>query len=89
MRGRSLYIDLLLEEFIDEYLEQIEHVSRANVLYSGEVHFYILAPNIEDTKKAIDKLQAKMNRWLMENIGINLYLAIGIAECSANNSMKI
>lgn len=87
LRGRSLYIDLLLEEFIDEYLEQIG-LSRANVLYSGGGHFYILAPNIEDTKKAIDKLQAKMNRWLMENIGINLYLAIGIAECSANNLMK-
>lgn len=87
LRGRSLYIDLLLEEFIDEYLEQIG-LSRANVLYSGGGHFYILAPNIEDTKKAIDKLQAKMNRWLIENIGINLYLAIGIAECSANNLMK-
>ena len=87
LRGRSLYIDLLLEEFIDEYLEQIG-LSRANVLYSGGGHFYILAPNIEDTKKAIDKLQAKMNRWLMENIGINLYLAIGMAECSANNLMK-
>lgn len=87
LRGRSLYIDLLLEEFIGEYLEQIG-LSRANVLYSGGGHFYILAPNIEDTKKAIDKLQAKMNRWLMENIGINLYLAIGTAECSANNLMK-
>lgn len=87
LRGRSLYIDLLLEEFIDEYLEQIG-LSRANVLYSGGGHFYILAPNIEDIKKAIDKLQAKMNRWLMENIGINLYLAIGTAECSANNLMK-
>lgn len=87
LRGRSLYIDLLLEEFVDEYLEQIG-LSRANVLYSGGGHFYILAPNIENTKKAIDKLQAKMNRWLMENIGINLYLAIGTAECSANNLMK-
>lgn len=87
LRGRSLYIDLLLEEFIDEYLEQIG-LSRANVLYSGGGHFYILVPNIENTKKAIDKLQAKMNRWLMENIGINLYLAIGTAECSANNLMK-
>lgn len=87
LRGRSLYIDLLLEEFVDEYLEQIG-LSRANVLYSGGGYFYILAPNIEDTKKAIDKLQAKMNRWLMENIGINLYLAIGMAECSANNLMK-
>lgn len=87
LRGRSLYIDLLLEEFIDEYLEQIG-LSRANVLYSGGGHFYILAPNIEDIKKSIDKLQAKMNRWLMENIGINLYLAIGMAECSANNLMK-
>lgn len=87
LRGCSLYIDLLLEEFIDEYLEQIG-LSRANVLYSGGGHFYILAPNIEDIKKSIDKLQAKMNRWLMENIGINLYLAIGTAECSANNLMK-
>lgn len=87
LRGRSLYIDLLLEEFIDEYLEQIG-LSRANVLYSGGGHFYILAPNIEDIKKSIDKLQAKMNRWLIENIGINLYLAIGTAECSANNLMK-
>ena len=87
LRGRSLYIDLLLEEFIDEYLEQIG-LSRANVLYSGGGHFYILAQNIEDIKKSIDKLQAKMNRWLIENIGINLYLAIGTAECSANNLMK-
>lgn len=51
LRGRSLYIDLLLEEFIDEYLEQIG-LSRANVLYSGGGHFYILVPNIEDTKKS-------------------------------------
>lgn len=87
LRGRSLYIDLLLEQFIDEYLTEIG-LSRANVVYSGGGHFYILVPNTDDANKAINDLQVKMNRWLMQNIGINLYLAIGKAICSANNLMK-
>ena len=86
LRGRSLYIDLLLEEFIDEYLEQIG-LSRANVLYSGGGHFYILAPNIEDIKKeAVKEFEKELSKVLKK--GINLYLAIGTAECSANNLMK-
>ena len=84
LRGRSVYLDLLLENFIDELLVDLE-LSRANLLYSGGGHFYLLAPNTIKAKTRIVNLQVKMNEWLIKNVGTTLYLAIGKAPCSSND----
>lgn len=83
LRGRSIYIDLVLENFIDELLDKL-NLTRANLLYSGGGHFYILATNTEKTVTILSKLQILFNKWLLENVGTNLYLAVGKKECSAN-----
>ena len=86
LRGRSFYLEILLENFIDELIECLG-LTRANVLYSGGGHFYLLAPATETTKNLIKEVQDKCNHWLLENFGTKLYMAVGFAECSANDLM--
>lgn len=82
LRGRSFYLEVSMENFIDEILAEL-HLSRANLLYTGGGHFYLLAANTEQTKAALQKLQAACNTWLLENFGTQLYMAMGYAACSA------
>lgn len=87
LRGRSVYLEMLLENFIDELLESLE-LSRANLLYSGGGHFYLLASSTEKTKNVIDLIKNSFNKWLLNVFGTKLYLALGMAECTANELMK-
>ncbi|MBQ9763064.1 MAG: type III-A CRISPR-associated protein Cas10/Csm1 [Phascolarctobacterium sp.] len=86
LRGRSFYLELMVENFIDELLECLG-LTRANVLYSGGGHFYLLAPATEEAKIFVKDTQDKCNHWLLENFGTKLYMAVGLAECSANELM--
>ena len=83
LRGRSVYLEILLENFIDELLENLG-LSRANLLYSGGGHFYLLASATEAARSVIDSVKNSCNRWLLKVFGTKLYLALGTAECTAN-----
>jgi CRISPR-associated protein Csm1 len=43
LRSRSFYLEIMMENLIDEILEKIG-LSRANLIYSGGGHCYILLP---------------------------------------------
>ena len=81
LRGRSVYLEILLESVIDSLLEDL-NLTRCNVIYSGGGHFYILAPNTERAKKVVAATQVSVNKWLLEHVGTKLYIAVGIASCS-------
>lgn len=87
LRGRSFYLEIMLENFIDELLNSLG-LMRANVLYSGGGHFYLLAPATDEAKANIKELQEKCNRWLLRNFGTKLYIAVGYTECTANELME-
>lgn len=87
LRGRSFYLEIMLENFIDVLLEDLG-LTRTNLLYSGGGHFYLLAPNTGEAKSKIKEAQEKCNRWLLDNFGTKLYIAVGFAECSANELME-
>lgn len=84
LRGRSFYLEILMENFIDEMLEALD-LCRANLLYTGGVHFYVLAANTEKTRQTIEALKVKLNQWLLAKFGTQLYMAMGYAQCSAND----
>ena len=84
LRGRSFYLELFMENYIDELLREL-HLSRANLLYNGGGHFYLLAANTEKTKAVLAKMHKASNSWLLENFGAQLYMAMGSAECSADD----
>lgn len=84
LRGRSLYLEILTENIIDEILEQ-SGLSRANLIYSGGGHFYLLMPNTQDTINILKKARKNINCWLAKNFSNKLYIEIAWAHCTAND----
>lgn len=82
LRGRSFYLDLLLENVADEILEILD-LSRCNLLYSGGGGFYLLLPNTSRTLDVLGEVNKAVNNWLLKYFGSRLYLSMGWAECSA------
>ena len=83
LRSRSFFLELAMEHYIDELLAQ-SGVSRANLLYAGGGHCYLLLPNTEEVKRRVASWNVRFNDWLLQNFGLNLYLADGWTECSAD-----
>lgn len=84
LRSKSFYLEIMLEHLIDELLEDVG-VSRANLIYSGGGHAYILLPNTDAVINKLNKFKAKTNEWFVDNYGIDLYVAMGYTACSANS----
>lgn len=83
LRARSFYLEIMMEHIIDLLLEKAE-LSRANLIYSGGGHCYILLPNTEKTIAYIQDFQQEMKQWFLENYQTELYVATGYAACTAN-----
>lgn len=83
LRARSFYLEIMMEHMIDSLLEKL-HLSRANLIYSGGGHCYILVANTEKTRQILEQYQKDTNDWLMSQYRTALYVAGGYAECSAN-----
>lgn len=86
LRGRSFFVDLLAENIIDVLLDQLE-LSRCNLIYSGGGSFQLLLPNTQNTQKIFKLWREKVNQWLLDNYGTNLYLSIGSVMLSADDMM--
>lgn len=83
LRGRSFYLQMVLENAIDDLLDQLG-LSRANLIYSGGGHFYMLVDNSEETKTILEKGFEGINRKLLSPYGTALYLAAGwVPVCAA------
>ncbi len=82
LRGRSFYLQMVLENIIDEILDRLE-LSRANLIYSGGGHFYMLADNTEETKQILEEGFRHVNEELLHLYGTSLYIAVGWVPVSA------
>ena len=82
LRGRSFYLEILMENIIDGLLQDAG-LSRINLLYSGGGHFYALLPNTEAARASVAKQQQAVNAWLLSHVGTRIYLAAGMAPCTA------
>lgn len=88
LRSRSFFLEFLMEHYIDELLDATQ-VSRANLLYSGGGHCYILLPNTKEVIKNINDWTNTFNEWLRKQYDIHLYLAIGYTPCSINDLLNL
>ena len=86
LRGRSFYLDFLLEHIVDEILAAVG-MSRSCLLYTGGGHFYMLLPNTPDVVAVLQKASQQINDWFMQRLGNRLYLALGWTPCTANEFM--
>lgn len=84
LRARSFYLEIVMEHIIDELLTAM-NLSRANLIYSGGGHSYLLLPNTEEAQQKLTVYEKRINQWFMRYFGISLYIAGGYAACSAND----
>ncbi len=82
LRGRSFYLEILLEHIADEILTA-EGVSRNCLLYTGGGHFYLLLPNTAEVQKNLKKFSDKINDWFLKHFGSRLYLAMAWTPSTA------
>lgn len=88
LRARSFYLEIMMEHMIDTLLERLSF-SRANLLYAGGGHCYMILPNTAAVKDVLAKFMGETNEWLTENYDIALYVADGYAEASADNLKNV
>lgn len=84
LRARSFYLEIMMEHLIDELLEKVG-LSRANLIYSGGGHAYILMANTEKTKSIIERYEKQVNQWFLEVFQTDLYVGAGYAVCSTKD----
>ena len=82
LRGRSSYLELLLEHTVDEILAAIS-LSRSSLLYTGGGHFYLLLPNTARAREVLAATGERLNDWMMEHFAERLYLALAWTPCTA------
>ncbi|MCD8129603.1 MAG: type III-A CRISPR-associated protein Cas10/Csm1 [Oscillospiraceae bacterium] len=87
LRSRSFVLELLMEHYIDELLGACG-VSRANLLYSGGGHCYLLLPNTDAVKATLTGWNLRFNDWLAEQFGVRLFLAHGWTVCTGNELLN-
>lgn len=83
LRSRSFYLELLMEHVIDLLLEGCG-LCRANLLYSGGGHCYLLLPNTEEVRQALEACMGQVRDYLRTEFGTQLYLASAWVPCSAD-----
>lgn len=84
LRTRSFYLEIVIEHCIDTLLERTG-LTRANLIYSGGGHAYIILPNTDGIKEILVEYEKQINDWFMEYYRTDLYIASGYSECSANS----
>ena len=75
LRGRSLYLQLLPEAAAARFLDRFE-LARANLLYCGGGHFYLLVPAVADAQTRIADIEAHIDRTLSKAHRGRLSLAL-------------
>lgn len=76
LRARSFYLEIMMEHMVDLLLDKLE-LSRANLIYSGGGHCYLLLPNTENTVKTLLKFKQEMNTWFLKYFQTELFIAFG------------
>ena len=84
LRARSQYLELLLEHIVDELLQRLG-LCRANLLYTGGGHAYLLLPNTPEVKSSLEEFEAELREWFVDNYRTDLFLASAWVECSADD----
>lgn len=87
LRARSIYLEIMMEHLIDELLD-LTSLSRANLIYAGGGHCYMILPNTPTIIQTIKEFERDVNHWFLKNFDIALFVGIGYAECNANSLMN-
>lgn len=84
LRARSMYLELLLEDVVDELLDRLQ-LTRTNLLYTGGGHAYVLLPNTDQVKAELAAFSRELNEWFVSSYRTDLFMATAWIPCSADD----
>lgn len=87
LRSRSFYLELMLEVIVDKLLERLK-LTRANLLYTGGGHAYLLIANTDKTKTIIKDFISELKQWFLSEFTTDLSLSIAYEACSGDDLMN-
>lgn len=82
LRGRSFYLEILIEHIMDELLASIG-LNRLQVLYAGGSQFYLLLPNTLYVLQRLKDCQTLVNDYLLHHVGTQVYFQLSYTACTA------
>lgn len=89
LKGRSFYLQLLIDSLIQKLqLHQDIKASLAHVVYSSGGKFYMLLPNTEAVKSALNQINIEVESELWENFNGKLLANFAYAPFAFNNKAK-
>jgi CRISPR-associated protein Csm1 len=88
LRSRSFFLEIFMEHVIDEILEGCG-LTRANLIYSGGGHCYILLPNSEKVVEYLNDMEERIADFLCRNFNISLFFGCGFHPCSGNSLINV
>lgn len=88
LRARSAFLEFFTLDVALEILERM-NLTVANIIYAGGGNFYLLLPNLAETKRVLDNVKKEVNSWLLNNFGGDIYVAITFVELDGNSLMKM
>lgn len=82
LRARSFYLEMMMEVLVDELLRRTG-LSRANLIYTGGGHAYILLPNTPKNAEIRETFTRELQDWFRQTFKAALYVAPGYCACTA------
>lgn len=86
LKARSFYLDFMSEYIVDRLLEELG-MTRANLLYVGGGHAYLLLANTAANQERLVQFEKDYNRFLLAQVQTRLYIAFGWSAFSASEIM--
>lgn len=87
LRARSFYLEILLEAVIDELLQRLD-LNRANLLYTGGGHAYLILSNTKETRHQLVIFNQEIRAWFLDQYKTDIALMIGYQSCTGNDFMN-
>lgn len=76
LRSRSFYLDMISEWLVDYILSKF-NLTRANLMYAGGGHGYLILPNKSEVIEELNNIEHKINQFFLDNFETRLYVVFG------------
>jgi CRISPR-associated protein Csm1 len=84
LKGRSFYIQLLLDSILEKFLKEFGFESY-QVLYSSGGNFFVLVPNTEGVRNQFERFKSEIEKAVFEEHKTQLFVSLDISKPITKN----
>lgn len=89
LKGRSFYLQLLMDSLIQKVIQVTQKANIGHIIYASGGKAYLLLPNLESVRNAIENLEKEVERKIFEEHKESLYVLMDWVEFGYDNQNKV